>query len=187
METSQTLRFVRLLLVMIMLCCTGCVSMLRIDGPYEGKVVDAETSQPLEGVVVHGTWYKVHPNLAGSNSEYYDSYEVLTDREGKFKIPGKGLQMLSSVDEMTVTIVNAGYENIPPNVWSGLNAYSLRDKITWESNRGTFKLKPLTMEQRQKRLISMPVSEPDKKEKLLRIEYNKEMIESGRASTPVYR
>ena len=46
-------------LVTFIFSCAGCVSFARIDGPYEGRVVDADTKAPIEGVVVHGNWYKV--------------------------------------------------------------------------------------------------------------------------------
>ena len=72
------------LIIPLLLPCSGCVSMLRYDGPYEGRVIDAETGKPIEGAVAHGTWMKVYPNPAGSSSEYYDSYEVLTNKEGEF-------------------------------------------------------------------------------------------------------
>jgi hypothetical protein len=37
---------------------SGCGFIAWRDGPYKGKVIDAETGKPLEGVVVLGVWYK---------------------------------------------------------------------------------------------------------------------------------
>src|SRR3989304_5182368 len=50
---------------------SGCVQYIaRYDGLYEGKIVDAETRVPIEGVVVLGVWYKEAPTVAGAVSSY---------------------------------------------------------------------------------------------------------------------
>ena len=167
-----------ILLVIVVVICAGCTSMLRIDGPYKGKVIDAETKQPVEGAVVHGTWYKVH--LGGAH-EYYDSYEVLTDKNGEFKIPGKGLLVLSDIEDMTLIIFKAGYKQWSPNSWSGLkDAYWRNEEVVWNGSKGTFKLYKMTMEERKNRGVDSSVLVPANKERLLRTESNKEMIEIGR-------
>ena len=136
METSRFLinrnkkrQLFRLIIMSFMLVfCSGCASMLRIDGPYEGKVIDAETKQPIEGAVVHGSWFK--RDLLGYG-EYYDSHEVLTDKYGEFKIPGKGLLVLSKIESMGVTIFKAGYEERPENgMWRGSATRCDRDLPT---------------------------------------------------------
>jgi hypothetical protein len=156
---------------------TGCVS---IDGPYKGKVVDAETNQPIEGAVVHGSWHRIY---LGGGSEYYDNYELLTDKNGEFKIPGQGLMVgsiVSRVDGMMLTIFKAGYEQVRPSFWWGMRKYPDSYKmVTWQDKKGIFKLRRLTLEERRK---GGPV-EPDgpaNKQRLWRIERNKEMIEIGR-------
>jgi hypothetical protein len=163
----------------ISLACSGCASMLRIDGPYEGKVMDADTKLPIEGAVVHGSWSKRH---LGGYGEYYDSYEVLTDKHGDFKIPGKGLLVLSEVEQMGLTIFKTGYEQRQENsVWSGLKkAKWPNGQITWEGNKGIFKLRRLTYEERRERSVFLPAMEPGKKQRFLRVEYNKEMMEIGK-------
>jgi hypothetical protein len=172
----MTRRFLAVVLVVSMIVCTGCASTLRIDGPYEGKVIDAETRQPVEGAVVHGSWYKVQ--LGGAH-EYYDSYEVLTDKNGEFKIPGKGLLVLSEIEGMTLIIFKAGYKEWTPNLWSGLKQGKwLNDEVVWNGNKGTFKLQRMTMEERKKRIPPQPDG-PSNKQRKFRIESNKEMIETG--------
>ena len=55
-------------------------------GPFEGRVLDAETRQPIEGAVVFVRWVKRH---MGSRATFYDAAEVLTDEKGEFYIPKK--------------------------------------------------------------------------------------------------
>ncbi len=55
-------------------------------GPWKAQIVDAETKQPLEGVVVLAVWTRHVRSFGGPSSEYYDSQEVLTDKEGRFTI-----------------------------------------------------------------------------------------------------
>ena len=165
--------------MMFTLMCNGCVSTFRIDGPYEGTVVDAETGQPLVGAVVHGTWYKAHPGPGGASHTYYDSFEMLTGKNGEFSIPGQGLLVLSMIEEMDVTIFKAGYEQITPNVWRGLKSYRLRDKIVWDGNRATFRLRRLSIEERQKGGVTMPSTPNNKLRKLFIKERNQEMLEIG--------
>jgi len=187
METAQfvktsTVFVVRMLLITTIMLCTGCVSMLRVDGPYQGKVVDAETNKPLEGVVVHGDWYKVWGTVGGASSEWYDSYETLTDKNGEFRISGKGLLILSSIDELTLTIFKAGYEQWTPNPWGGLKRGKWEDgSITWKGNKPTFRLTRLSMEQRRAKGVVLSGA-PYNKQKLFIVERNKEMIETGRPS-----
>lgn len=175
-NTINLLRLVCLLATFYL--CSGCASMLRIDGPYEGKVIDAETKQPIEGAVVHGTWSRVH--LGGAH-EYYDSYEVLTDKNGEFKIPGKGFLMFSDVEDMSLTIFKAGYKQWTPNSWSGLKEGKwLNEEVVWRGNKGTFRLVRLSMTERQSRGVVLPSTQTNGQQRLLILERNKEMIEIGR-------
>jgi len=186
METHQFLKISRisilLLLVVITCVCTGCVSLARIDGPYRGKVIDAETKQPLEGVVVHGTWYTVMGTVGGASSDWYDSAETLTDKNGEFSISGQGLLLFTRIEEMDLTIFKAGYEQFRPNPWSGLKGKWPHDEVIWDGNYPTFRLKKLSMEERKNRGVTFPTSAPYKKMRLLIIERNKEMVEIGRTN-----
>ena len=57
-------------------------------GPWKGQVVDAETKQPVDEVIVIAVWSTVQvgdPFVFG----YLDSEEVVTGHDGKFNIPAK--------------------------------------------------------------------------------------------------
>ncbi len=181
MEASRLLKRLRpLLFIPIILCLASCASICRIDGPYEGRVVDAETGKPIEGVVVHGTWSRVHATVAGASTEYYDSYEMLTDKNGEFKIPGKGLLLFSNIEEITLSIFKAGYEQFPKHSpWSGLKKYGPFNKVLWNGNKGTFRLKKKTIEERRNDTPTLPFAPSNKKLRLLIKESNKEMMEIG--------
>ena len=47
-----------LLMAVLLLIFSGCVSLVYYEGSYHGKVIDAETLQPIEGAVVLGVWSK---------------------------------------------------------------------------------------------------------------------------------
>lgn len=58
-------------------------------GPWNAQIIDAETKQPLGGAVVLAWWTRHVRSFGGPSSEYYDSQEVLTDKEGRFAIAAR--------------------------------------------------------------------------------------------------
>lgn len=161
-----------LLLIGIFLFLLNCAHAVRYDGPYSGKVIDAETKEPIEGVVVLGVWYTSQFSPAGSVSNYYDAMETVTDKNGDFFIPGKGLRVLSNLEEMDILIFKSGYEYIGMGPWSGLKSYGWvgeeesydpvrklkirkqiydpKRKVKWENGKPIIPLRKLTMEERRK-------------------------------------
>jgi hypothetical protein len=55
--------------------------------PFEGKVIDAETEQPISGAAVLAVYYGEYPSIAGASTYAIDAQETLTDEKGEFKIP----------------------------------------------------------------------------------------------------
>lgn len=164
----------------VILTLAGCVSIARYDGPYEGRIIDAETRQPLEGVVVFGEWKVFHPNLAGGNYTYYDAAETLTDKNGEFRIPGKGVRVLSNLTEMYFLIFKAGYEAIHPVPWRALKNMITTDNVRFEGNKAIIPIRKLTLEERKKRPIPVRSSHaPLEKQKKLTNELNKECSDLG--------
>lgn len=169
-----------LLSIFAFLCLGGCVTYFGTDGPYEGRIIDAETRQPIEGAVVHGTWVKSHPGPGGASSTYFDSKEVLTDKEGRFKIEGVGLLIMSNMEEMEINAFKAGYTQVH-SYWTGLKIDSAAVQfVEWEGKKVVIKLQRMTMEERIKRSVYFPGGDvPAKNKRLLIRESNKEMIELG--------
>jgi hypothetical protein len=195
--------FKKLAIFSALITLNGCI---RIDGPYKGVVVDAETNLPIEGAVVDGEWRK---RYLGGGSEYYDNCEVLTDKNGEFKM-GHGLIIHSIfyfVQGMDVTIFKAGYSEIRPFGWQSLKQINEigpsgelmkvypNDKrqdilnkyhIAWQGNKAIFRLFRMTLEERRQRVIDFPIDLPNKKRRLFELESNKENIEIGSDSNTLF-
>jgi hypothetical protein len=140
-----------LITIMVIIISLGCASTIRYDGPYEGRVIDVDTGEPIEGVVVLGEWSREHITPGGAVSEYYDARETVTDKNGEFSIPGQGLLIASNVTPMKVLIFKAGYEYLK-TTWLGLKVDGiLRQRVKWEGDKAIIPLKKLTMEERKKR------------------------------------
>ncbi|MDO8283342.1 MAG: hypothetical protein Q7U10_12105 [Thermodesulfovibrionia bacterium] len=168
-----------MVIMSVFLTTTASAFLIRYDGPYEGRVIDAETKQPIEGVVVLGVWYKQIPNVAGSNSIYYDAKETVTDKNGEFRIEGLGLKIFSYVGTMHVLLFKAGHEYLGLWPWETLKEDGmLRESIKWEGEKAIIPLKKFTMEERKKRHADKELI-PDQKQKLLIRELNKEYKELG--------
>ena len=82
----------------------------RYDEDVQGKIFDAETQQPLGGVVVMAMWVTQHTRITIEPEErYHDYFETLTDANGEFTIPGKGLNIFRNMPPPKLSIYKAGY------------------------------------------------------------------------------
>jgi hypothetical protein len=168
-----------LILATFVMSVTSCYGFatIRKDGPYEGKVIDVETGEPIEGVVILGIWSREIISPGGATHNFYDAQETVTDKHGDFRIEGMGLKILSNVTPMDVLIFKTGYE-YESGSWSSLKKYA--KKIKWEGSKAIISLKKLKMEDR-KRQGSPDFSSkiPGNKMKLMLAEINKDRIERG--------
>ncbi len=77
----------------LLLATTGCASVSApwryVAEPIEGRVIDKETRQPIEGVVVVAQWILLEP-FQGHHREHWVVIETVTDAEGRYQIPGWG-------------------------------------------------------------------------------------------------
>lgn len=172
-----------LILTSLVLSVTSCYgfAVIRKDGPYEGKVIDADTGGPIEGVVVLGEWGREHISPGGATHTFYDAKETITDKNGEFYIEGMGLKILSNVTPMDVLIFKAGYKYFG-SPWESLkkSKYLIaKKKIKWEGDKVIIPLKKLTMEERKKEGPPSRPTIPINKMTLLTREINKERIAIG--------
>jgi hypothetical protein len=69
---------------------TAVAPAAMAEGPWRGQIVDAETAQPLHGVVVLFYWIKYTSTPAGwAGGDFHDAAEVVTGPDGRFVIPAR--------------------------------------------------------------------------------------------------
>jgi len=164
-----------LAVVLMLASHPASAAIFRYDGPYEGKVVNANTGEPIQGAVVLGVWYRIHPNVAGWNSEFYEAVETVTDKDGEFYIEGLGPLFISNVDEMTIFIFKAGYEHLGHSLWSSMKKdYILKTKIRWSGDKAIIPLESWELDQRLNRFGDYTVNIPNNKMELYLNEVKKE-------------
>ena len=59
------------------------------DKTFSGRVIDAETKEPIEGAVVVAYWKSERPSILGEDTRLEDVKETLTDKNGNWSIAGK--------------------------------------------------------------------------------------------------
>jgi hypothetical protein len=69
--------------LLVLALLSGC-AVSHTFGPYKGKVVDAETEEPIEGAVLFMEFTTRTPNPGGATASFADAKEVLTDKNGEF-------------------------------------------------------------------------------------------------------
>jgi len=137
----------------------GCFQRLvAYDGTYRGRIVDAETGEPLEGVVVLGVWHTETPSVGGGVMSYYDAREAVTDENGDFSIPGQGIKVATNLLPMRPIIFKAGYAYLQ-FFW---DKESLNDEracganVTWDGRIPVIPLRKLSPEERRNDLYVPP-------------------------------
>jgi hypothetical protein len=78
----------KLFFSIVLVAMTGCgpLNPLFAGGPYKGKVIDAETKNPIVGAVALAVWYRSGPTLVGTPMDFLDAEEALTDKGGEFVV-----------------------------------------------------------------------------------------------------
>ena len=117
---NNILRFVWLLIVITSVYfVTGCGGIFfplpyRSLAPFKGKVVDADTKEPIEGAVVLAAYYFTSYGIAGSNSSVEDVQETMADRNGEFELPRtrRWFVLHRGYPEGTLEIFKPGYATL---------------------------------------------------------------------------
>jgi hypothetical protein len=155
-------------LLAVLISFTALVTPAVGDGPWRGQVVDAETGQPVEGVVILAFWTRSEPSLGGwVATQYHASEEVVTGADGRFIISSRRsytIPLVIKVQGPEWRIFKPGY-----GAWRYVN-----DDATerfYSGDETILRLEPLkTSEQRLRfiREIGVPVQVPaDKRRRLL--------------------
>ena len=100
-------------------------------GPWTAQIVDAETGQPLEGVVVLMYWIKYTGSFGGwAGGEFYDAEEVVTGQDGRFVVPSRSVFTLHPFKKVfrEMVIFKPGYGQ-----WEFRDAKEWEKRPDWES------------------------------------------------------
>ena len=158
------------------------LELVYYEGDYHGKVIDAETLQPIESAVVLGVWYKEYATVGGPVGKYYDARETVTDKNGDFTIEGMGIRFVTHLQKTYIVFFKAGYDKIGPTPWETLKTSTyLRDRMKWDGEKAIIALKKLPLKERLRRLLPNIDSEiPSYKQKMMRKEIEKELLDRGK-------
>jgi hypothetical protein len=103
-------------IILFIILNAGC-TITHEFGPFMGKVVDAETGEPIEGAVVLIVFSIESSSLGGSVNSFADAIETLTDAQGEFKFTPKRINFFkmnaSWDDDCQVSIFKPGYGAYP--------------------------------------------------------------------------
>ena len=169
--------------VLVFALTSGCAGhVVYASGPYRGRVIDAETRQPLVGVVVLAIWYREVPVAPhGPAVDYHDSIELLTDDSGEFTVPEKThFTLIGKIREPRLVIYYPGYAAYP-----SMKARPQGKEVGAAYEQKVFHvelMKSKTLEERRTNVRDLPVSisdiPDDKMPNLVRL-VNKERQDLG--------
>ncbi len=178
-------------IILLVLSSAGCSFLVSYESPYKGRIIDAETKQPIEGVVVLGVWYSESPTIAGVVGKYFDAKETVTDKQGEFELSGQGLRVFSNLSGMHVLIFKAGYKYIGMGPWESFKLDPMfKNEIAWEGNKVIVSIRKLTKEERNSSITfpSTPTGDaPLDKIRLMLKEINREATERGLDQIDIWR
>jgi len=113
------------LFLMILFICLEISCVEGNDATFRGRVIDADSKEPIEGAVVVTYWLKAWQTISGEKTELKDVKEILTDKNGEWSISGlKGQEndphpylsfflFLSYIREPAFIIYKPGYCSFP--------------------------------------------------------------------------
>jgi hypothetical protein len=151
------------------------------DGPWSGKVIDAETKAPIEGSVVVAIWYKSYVTPAGNATNYFNVIEVTSDKDGEFLVPKyKALNItpiIASIEGPEFVIFKPAYTAFPGRGYNYFNKYfpSSPLRVDKDTLAEVFKkgvlIELLKLKIREERLMNIPSGPTDVGSKKLPLLY----------------
>ncbi|MEW6078556.1 MAG: hypothetical protein AB1724_12135 [Thermodesulfobacteriota bacterium] len=118
MKNLKNILLLFLFLSVGVLSVTECEAVLIFHKPaYQGKIIDMETKEPLEGVVVVAVYQieSIFGYPGGGWGKDIHAQEVLTDKDGFFRIPPctRLVGLNSKAAETQFIIYKPGYASYP--------------------------------------------------------------------------
>jgi hypothetical protein len=185
-RSSDMQKYVILTIIIFFMALTAGCTINHEFGPFMGKVVDAETGEPIEGAVVLIGFFIETGTLGGTVSTFADAVETLTNIKGEFQIPQKRVNLfrwMASWDEdCYISIFKLGYGAYPgyPKTFSSPD--SKRSLYIPENEYITYHLPKLfTLKERKDNLFSImePAGIPNEKMPNMQRLKNEEYINVG--------
>jgi hypothetical protein len=102
----------------------GCI--VYHEEPFKGKVIDAETKEPIEGTVIVAIYKVRYSRIIESDKASEDAVEVLTSKNGEFYIPPHlyiSLKPFASGAESEFIIYKPGYTAFPGRAYNYFHKY----------------------------------------------------------------
>ena len=100
-------------LVMAIVSLSGC-GMAGL--PFSGQVTDAETGEPIEGVIVVALWKGDVNPIVDSTQICYHVETAVSDENGKYRVPGWVGGKFGVMGSYIITeSYKQGYERVPVN------------------------------------------------------------------------
>lgn len=141
---NQTL-FRSILMLVLMIPLQSCAFFTYTALPIQARVVDAETNQPLEGVIVVAHW-QLKGGLEGGNPVgQMIVMETVTDAKGGFYFPGWGPKLRPWYGELKnqspgILLFKSGYEH--RNLYNNHMRKNSRGALSSEWDGKTIQLMP---------------------------------------------
>ena len=155
------------------------ISTSAFGATFKGKVIDADTKEPIEGAVVVASWLEERADVAGSTSEPKDVKETLTDKNGEWIIKGPKGRDMGNITAI-FTFLTGTYITTPPKFivfkpeycsWhGGFEIEACKMKPSGIGDGETIELRKLT--NREDRLRAIPSTawgELEKQRELIRL------------------
>jgi hypothetical protein len=141
-------------IILFIILNAGC-TITHEFGPFMGKVVDAETGEPIEGAVILIVFSLESSSLGGSVNSFADAIETLTDAQGEFKFTPKRINFFkmnaSWDDNCQVSIFKPGYGAYPGHHQAYSSWNKKQSRLIPEDEYITYYLPKLaTIEERKK-------------------------------------
>ena len=99
-----------LLLILIVL---GSIWSSAYAATFRGKVIDADTREPIEGAVVVAVWQEATSTISGASTRLKDVKETLTNKDGEWAIEGPKGRWGSAITAI-YTFFTGSYYTRPP-------------------------------------------------------------------------
>jgi hypothetical protein len=101
------------ILLLLVLIVWGSICSSAFAATFKGKVIDADTREPIEGAVVVAVWHEATATISGESTRVKDVEECLTNKNGEWSIEGPTGKWGGSITAI-YTFITGSYYTRPP-------------------------------------------------------------------------